>query len=98
MWARHSCLASQPSTPKPLVNGLEDRNGIQQQSPHCPNVNPRIGCVPISFPRIHDPAETTTQNAGRSIDMINFRRLYIAVLVNLALLIAIFYAFTKAFE
>ena len=27
-----------------------------------------------------------------------FRRLYIAVLVNLALLIAIFYAFTKAFE
>ena len=30
--------------------------------------------------------------------MINFRRLYIAVLVTLAVLIAIFYAFTKAFE
>jgi hypothetical protein len=28
----------------------------------------------------------------------NFRRLYIAVLVNLVVLIAIFYAFTKAFE
>jgi hypothetical protein len=30
--------------------------------------------------------------------MINFRRLYAAVLINLALLIAIFYAFTKAFQ
>jgi|GraSoiStandDraft_32_1057276.scaffolds.fasta_scaffold1950866_2 hypothetical protein len=30
--------------------------------------------------------------------MINFRRLYIAVLVTLVVLIAIFYAFTKAFE
>jgi hypothetical protein len=30
--------------------------------------------------------------------MINFRRLYAAVLINLVLLIAIFYAFTKAFE
>ena len=29
--------------------------------------------------------------------MINFRRLYAAVLINLVLLIAIFYAFTKAF-
>ena len=30
--------------------------------------------------------------------MTNFRRLYAAVLINLVLLIILFYAFTKAFE